>query len=130
MTSLLAGYDALGVLSKQDKLERAKPFVVQGEAGNVNLLAGEWNEKWLAHMHNQPDTPTKDIMDATAGSFNVLTADYIHPTLSSSEPHVAREEDWLESEVEAAMREATPEERERIAAMLVELRNGNGSQPS
>jgi len=38
------------------------------------LVGGTWVEGWLRHMHGQPDLPHDDIMDASAGAFNALTA--------------------------------------------------------
>lgn len=72
MTTTLAGLDAKGVPSTSDKLVRAKPLAVQCEAGNVTLLVGGWNERFLEHMHGQPELPHDDIMDAAAGAFNYL----------------------------------------------------------
>jgi predicted phage terminase large subunit-like protein len=73
LIKLLAGLNAKGVRPQGDKLTRAKPLAVQAEAGNVKLLAGAWNERWLGHMHHQPDIKEKDIMDASAGAFLALT---------------------------------------------------------
>lgn len=69
----LAGIDAKGVPSTGDKLTRVKPLAVQAEAGNVYLLAGRWNERWLDHMHSQPDYPHDDEMDAAGGALQDLT---------------------------------------------------------
>lgn len=73
LTAMLAGLDAKGTPSRGDKITRAKPFLAQAEAGNVSYTAGEWNERWLRHMHGQPDLPHDDIWDATAGAFAALT---------------------------------------------------------
>ena len=69
----LAGLDAKGVRPQGEKVTRALPFAIQAQAGNVKLLAGPWNERWLIHMHHQPDLKEKDIMDATSGGFIALT---------------------------------------------------------
>jgi len=61
-----------GVRSERDKFERAKPFSQFSEVGAVQIVAGTWNNTWLAHMHNQPSTGQTDVMDATAGAFNTL----------------------------------------------------------
>lgn len=74
LVQMLAGIDAAGRHSTGDKLTRAKALAAQAEAGNVKLLKGPWNERWLAHMHGQPDLPHDDEMDGSAGSFNELTA--------------------------------------------------------
>lgn len=64
-----AGFDAAGRRSTGDKLQRMKELSVQAEAGNVKLLAGPWNERFLAHMHAIPDGPHDDVADASAGAF-------------------------------------------------------------
>ena len=73
ITQLLAGYDCKGVRPEGDKIVRAKPLAAQAEAGNVKLLKGPWNERWLNHMHGQPELPHDDEMDAASGAFNELT---------------------------------------------------------
>jgi len=74
MVTLLAGLDARGIHPQNDKLVRAKPLAVQSEAGNVYLLAAPWNERFLEHMHGQPELPHDDIMDAASGAFLDLTS--------------------------------------------------------
>jgi len=69
----LAGYDCKGVKPDGDKIVRAKPGAAQAEAGNIKLLRGPWNERWLNHMHGQPELPHDDEMDAFSGAFNELT---------------------------------------------------------
>jgi len=73
LAAMLAGYDARPVASREDKLIRAHGLSAQASVGNVKLRRGRWNESWLTHMHNQPQTPKKDIMDASSGAFNALT---------------------------------------------------------
>jgi predicted phage terminase large subunit-like protein len=75
LVRMLAGLDVGGVSPQGDKLTRAKPLAVQGKAGNVKLLRGPWNERWLSHMHDQPDIKEKDIMDASSGAFHALTGE-------------------------------------------------------
>lgn len=70
---LCAGLDAGGVRPSGDKFTRATPFAVQAQAGNVQVLRGPWNERFLNHLHHQPDVKEKDIMDAAAVAFNELT---------------------------------------------------------
>src|SRR6185436_2415347 len=72
LVQLLAGYDCGGVRPEGDKIVRAKPFAAQAEVGNVKLLRGDWNNRWLNHMHGQPEIPHDDEMDAASGSFNEL----------------------------------------------------------
>lgn len=73
LTRDLAGLNAKAVPPSGDKLERAKALSAQAYAGNVKLLKGPWNERWLTHMHHQPDWDHDDIMDASSGAFNELT---------------------------------------------------------
>lgn len=71
LTTQLAGIDAKGVeTGGLDKITRAKPFAVQAEHGNVDILIAEWNGELLTHLHGQPDLPHDDGMDAGAGAFN------------------------------------------------------------
>jgi len=68
------GYDVRGVPPQGDKIMRAKPLSAQAFAGNVKLLRGSWNERWLNHMHGQPDLDHDDEMDAASGCYNALAA--------------------------------------------------------
>jgi predicted phage terminase large subunit-like protein len=72
IATLLAGYDARGVPPQGDKITRAKPLAAQALVGNVKLLRGSWNERWLNHMHGQPDLDHDDEMDAASGMYNEL----------------------------------------------------------
>ncbi len=69
----LNGYDVRPVMPQGDKLTRARGLAAQAYAGNVKLLRGEWNQRWLSHMHGQPDLAHDDIMDASSGAYNHLT---------------------------------------------------------
>lgn len=69
MVRELAGIEAKGIPASGDKLARARPLAAQCEAGNVKLLRGQWNERWLNHMHGQPELPHDDEMDAASGAF-------------------------------------------------------------
>jgi len=69
----LAGLDARGVPPRGDKFMRSTPLATQAMIKKVHLVKGSWNEHWLTHMHNQPNTPLKDIMDASSGAFQQLT---------------------------------------------------------
>ena len=68
----LLGYNAYGVRPQGDKLVRARAMAAQARAGNVKLVRGAWNQRWLAHMHGQPDLAHDDIMDGSTGAFNEL----------------------------------------------------------
>lgn len=75
LIKLLDGFDARGVPVKGDKITRAKPLASQVEVGFVLVVNAAWTERFLQHMHHQPDWDHDDIMDATAGAYNALVAD-------------------------------------------------------
>lgn len=66
------GYDIRGIPPQGDKITRAKPLAAQALTGNVKLLSGSWNDRWLNHMHGQPDLDHDDEMDAASGMYNEL----------------------------------------------------------
>jgi predicted phage terminase large subunit-like protein len=72
LIKMFAGYDCKGVpaAGRGDKFQRAKPLAAQAEAGNVKLLKGDWNDDFLEHLHNQPNMPHDDKMDAAAIAFH------------------------------------------------------------
>jgi len=73
LVQMLGRFDAGGVSpGGKDKMVRARPLASQCTVGNVKLLRARWNEMWLNHMHNQPATKKKDIMDASSGAFSAL----------------------------------------------------------
>ncbi len=71
-TRLLVGFDygfnALGA----NKVIRAKPFRSQCAAGNVFLVRGPWNEKYLTELCNFPTGSYDDQVDASSCAFNAL----------------------------------------------------------
>jgi predicted phage terminase large subunit-like protein len=71
----LAGIDAMGipVQGKGDKWLRARPFATYAQAGNVRCLIAPWTERFLNHLHHQPDIAHDDIMDAAAGCFSSIS---------------------------------------------------------
>ena len=68
----LAGFKVKAQRATGTKLERAKPFSSQVEAGNVFLVRGEWNKAYIHQHHNFPQTKLKDMVDASSGAFNAL----------------------------------------------------------
>jgi predicted phage terminase large subunit-like protein len=70
IVSMMAGYDCQPVPPQGDKITRAKPLAAQAFIGNVKLLEGDWNERWLNHMHGQPDLDHNDEMDAASGAYS------------------------------------------------------------
>jgi predicted phage terminase large subunit-like protein len=59
------------------KDERIKPVSAQAQAGNVRVVAGDWNEDFFNEAEQYPDGAHDDILDAIATAFDVLS----EPTL-------------------------------------------------
>jgi predicted phage terminase large subunit-like protein len=54
---------------------RAAPLAAQAEAGNVDVLEGEWNEAFFEEANIFPNG-TKDQIDAASRAFNELALGY------------------------------------------------------
>lgn len=65
----LAGFNVTTELESGSKQARAEPMAAQWQAGNFDLLAGEWNEPYLLQMENFPEGKFKDMVDASANGF-------------------------------------------------------------
>lgn len=68
----LAGIPCAADRAKGPKVVRAEPLSSQWEAGNVDLVEGDWNAGYLARMSEFPQSDDKDDTDATSGAFNRL----------------------------------------------------------
>jgi len=68
----LAGYAARAHRATGDKVHRAEPLAAQIEAGNVEVLRGEWNDAFFAELAVFPAGQRKDQVDAAALVFNQL----------------------------------------------------------
>ena len=74
MTKMLAGYNVRSKTVTGDKVTRFSPFSAQAEAGNVKVLRGAWNDRWLTELENfPPDSGHDDDADSTAQAFNALS---------------------------------------------------------
>lgn len=69
----LAGYNARTGPESGDKETRAMPFAAQAEAGNVDILVGEWNADYLDELCSFPFSEYKDQADASSRAFMALT---------------------------------------------------------
>lgn len=71
---LLAGFIVKSKRVSGDKMTRAEPFASQWQAGNVLVLAGDWNDKLFTELEAFP--PEKrghdDIVDACSDAFAEL----------------------------------------------------------
>jgi hypothetical protein len=69
---MLAGWRVLSHLVTGNKVDRAEPYAAQVQAGNVLLLAGEWNRAFIDEHETFPAGKYKDQVDAAAGAFSKL----------------------------------------------------------
>lgn len=70
----LAGYRVRLDRPTGDKAERADPYSVQVNSGNVYLKKGaEWIQDYIDEMRHFPDSTYKDQIDASSGAFAILT---------------------------------------------------------
>ncbi len=75
----LAGVPCFKDPVRGDKYSRCLPFSAMSEAGNVSLLRGDWNEAYLAELHNfdpLDEDQCKDQVDCSSGAYNKLTLGY------------------------------------------------------
>ena len=70
---LLAGYVYLPVPSTGSKAKRAAPFASYAESGNVYVVEGEWNSRWLDEHELFPDGGHDDQVDSASSAFDELT---------------------------------------------------------
>lgn len=68
----LAGYTAHATTESGDKETRANPLSAQAEAGNVDILEGDWNDAFLDELCVFPNGEHDDQVDGAARAFNTL----------------------------------------------------------
>lgn len=66
------GYSIFADRPTGDKATRAEPFAAQAGIGNVKLLAGGWNGRYLDILTAFPRGAVKDPVDASSGGFSHL----------------------------------------------------------
>ncbi len=69
---LLAGFDVCAKPESGSKESRAEPVAAQWQAGNFDIVAGEWNEDYLSQLESFPMSKFKDMVDATSSAFSEL----------------------------------------------------------
>lgn len=69
----LAGFDYRASPETGDKVTRAEPLSAQAEAGNVDLIEGDWNAAFLDELCNFPFGRFMDQVDAASRAFSELT---------------------------------------------------------
>jgi predicted phage terminase large subunit-like protein len=77
---MLAGWKVTPDHVTGNKVDRAQPYAAQVQAGNVLLLAGEWNRAFLDEHETFPSGKFKDQVDAASGAFTKVTAKSTYDT--------------------------------------------------
>lgn len=70
--NILAGFNFDGVRSTGDKETRAYPFASAVQAGNVDIVVGDWNRDFLDEAALFPNGQNDDQIDAVSGAMGVL----------------------------------------------------------
>lgn len=70
----LAGYKFRSTPESGDKATRAEPLAAQAEAGNVDVLRGDWNAVFLDEICAFPFGKFMDQVDAASRAFNELAS--------------------------------------------------------
>ena len=65
----LAGFAVKTERVTGSKILRATPFATQWQNGNVEVVAAEWNDMYLAQLEFFPDSKHDDMVDASADAF-------------------------------------------------------------
>lgn len=68
----LSGFDVTTVAESGTKEARAEPMAAQWQAGNFDIVFGQWNEEYLLQLENFPDGKFKDMVDASANAFSEI----------------------------------------------------------
>lgn len=72
MKLALAGYNVRSSTETGDKITRFSPFSAQAEAGNVDVLRGEWNDRWFTALEGFPTAKHDDDADSTSRAFDIV----------------------------------------------------------
>lgn len=72
LTLMLSGYNVRSSTETGDKVTRFSPFSAQCEAGNVDVLRGDWNERWFTQLEGFPTAKHDDAADSTSRAFGIV----------------------------------------------------------
>jgi predicted phage terminase large subunit-like protein len=74
------GLQAAGVRPLGDKVKRASPFATQALSGNVKILRGDWNERYLDALYKfeaKPKPLISDLSDASSGAYHAISKEIL-----------------------------------------------------
>jgi len=69
----LAGFTVRVLPVSGNKQIRATPFAAYWQNGNVEVLAGSWNDGYFSQLESFPESRHDDMVDASSDAFNELT---------------------------------------------------------
>ena len=69
---LLSGFSVTAVPVSGSKEARAEPTASQWQAGNFDIVVGDWNEAYFSQLESFPASKFKDMVDATNDAFAEL----------------------------------------------------------
>lgn len=87
LIAMLAGHIANAEVQSGSKEIRAASYAAQQQAGNVLLVEGDWNGKFVAEHSLFPRASHDDQVDAGATGFNHLAGHPLGPARGSSAAH-------------------------------------------
>ncbi len=70
----LAGFNVYSEPVTGNKATRAEPFAAQVQGGNVDLVKGAWNARYIEELGGFPFAKNDDQVDASSGAFNKLSS--------------------------------------------------------
>lgn len=68
----LSGYSVKAIPETGSKEARAEPVAAQWQAGNIDIVYGEWNDMYFDQLESFPTGKYKDMVDATSSAFSEL----------------------------------------------------------
>lgn len=72
LSKLLKGYRFQSSPETGSKVTRFGGFSAQAENGNVKVVRGPWNERWLSQLEGFPEAKHDDDADSTSRAFNAV----------------------------------------------------------
>lgn len=100
----LQGYTVTTSPEAGDKVLRANPFAAQVGAGNVDMVAGDWNQALLDELRAFPGGEHDDQVDALSRAYNELIT-HVQQSFAGSSARVVRVEGVADKAAPPAARE-------------------------
>lgn len=72
LVKMLAGYSVHSSTESGDKYTRAEAFASQVNAGNVDMVQGDWNKDYTDELRHFPQGTFDDQIDASSRGFNFV----------------------------------------------------------